>query len=95
MQTTTKQSQTALKALSTPEAQIIFEDLKADGYGINISKKEYAKIVGCSVSAVDNYISKGYGVPNYKKIGNARNARVLFSLRDVAEYLAAQIVQTA
>jgi hypothetical protein len=47
------------------------------------------------VSAVDNYISKGYGIPSYKKIGHQRNARVLFSLRDVAEYLAAQTVQTA
>ncbi|MEA2091245.1 MAG: hypothetical protein U9O83_02635 [Campylobacterota bacterium] len=83
------------KPLSTPEAQTIFDDLRAEGYNMNISKKQYAVIANCSVSAVDNYISKGYGVPSYKKIGQARNARVLFSLRDTAEYLASQTIQTA
>jgi len=91
---TTKQSTPAFKALSTPEAQTIFDDLRAEGYGININKKQYAAIANCSVSAVDNYIAKGYGTPSYKKIGHQRNARVLFSLRDVAEYLAAQTVAT-
>jgi len=95
MQPSIKQSQIAFKALSTPEAQTIFDDLRAEGYGLNISKKQYAEIANCSVSAVDNYIGKGYGVPNYKKIGHQRNARVLFALRDVAEYLAAQTIKTA
>ena len=95
MQTSIKQSKTTFKPLSTPEAQIIFDDLLAAGYGLNISKKQYAEIANCSTSAVDNYIGKGYGVPSYKKIGHQRNARVLFSLRDVAEYMAAQTVQTA
>ena len=95
MQTSIKQSKPTFKALSTPEAQTIFDDLRAVGYGLNISKKQYAAIANCSTSAVDNYIGKGYGVPSYKKIGHQKNARVLFSLRDVAEYLAAQTVQTA
>ena len=90
-----KQPKATFKPLSTPEAQTIFDDLRAAGYGMNINKKQYAEITNCSVSAVCNYISKGYGVPNYKKIGHQKNARVLFSLRDVAEYLAAQNVQTA
>ena len=90
-----KQSTPAFKALSTPEAQAIFDDLRAEGYGINVNKKQYAAIANCSVSAVDNYLSKGYGVPPHKKMGHQRNARVLFSLRHVAEYLAAQTVQTA
>ncbi len=95
MQTQSRQSKTTFRPLSSPEAQTIFDDLRAAGYGLNISKKHYAEIANCSVSAVDNYIGKGYGVPSYKKIGHQRNARVLFSLRDVAEYLAAQTVQTA
>ena len=88
-----KQRTPGYKALSNPIAQTIFEDAVADGYPMQINKKQYAEIVGCSVSAVDNYIAKGYGVPSYRKIGHQRNARVLFSLRDVAEYLAAQTVQ--
>ena len=94
MQASIKQSKPTFKALSTLEAQTIFDDLRAEGYGMNINKKQYAAIANCSVSAVDNYIAKSYGVPSYRKIGHQRNARVLFSLRTVAEYLAAQTVQT-
>ena len=95
MQAQIKQSKPTFKALSTSEAQTIFDDLYAEGYGMRVNKKQYAEIANCSVSAVDNYIAKGYGVPSYRKIGHQRNARVLFSLREVAEYLAAQTVQTA
>ena len=95
MERRTKLSNVTAQALSTPEAQLLFDDLKAAGYGIHINKTHYSEIVGCSTSTIDNYIAKGYGIPNYKKIGNAKNARVLFSLRDVAEYLAAQTVITA
>jgi len=81
--------------LSNPTAQNIYEELVAAGYKINVNKKQYAEIIGCSVSAIDHYIAKGYGIPSYKKIGHQRNARVLFSLRDVAEYLASQTVHTS
>ena len=95
MPTSPNISPTASKAILTPEAQALHSELKADGYGIFIGKKQYAEIVGCSTSAVDNFIAKGYGIPNYKKLGNAKNAKVLFSLRDVAEYIAGQTVRTA
>ena len=71
------------------KAKLMFEQLKADGYSLFISKKEYAEIIGCSVSAVDNYIKQGYGIPDFKKIGDAKNARVLFNLIDVVNYLSA------
>ncbi len=87
-------TQTKTLKLSSPAAQAIYEELQAAGYRVNVNKKEYAEIVGCSVSAVDHYLSKGYGIPQYKKIGHQRNARVLFGLRDVAEYLAAQMIVT-
>ena len=89
------ETQTKTIQLSTPTAQNIYEELKEAGYKVNVNKKQYAEIIGCSVSAVDHYIAKGYGIPSYKKIGHQRNARVLFSLRDVAEYLASQTVVTA
>ena len=91
----TKPTKPAFTPLSNPTAQTLFDDLRATGYSLNIGKKQYAEIANCSVSAVDNYIARGYGIPNYRKIGNAKNARVLFSLRDIAEYLAAQTVKTA
>ena len=81
--------------LSNPTAQNIYEELVSRGYKVNVNKKQYSEIIGCSVSAIDNYLAKGYGIPSYRKIGHQRNARVLFGLREVAEYLAAQTVQTA
>jgi hypothetical protein len=87
--------ETKHKPLSNPTAQAIFDDLRAEGYGLHTNKNQYAKITDRSVSAVNDNIAKGYGIPNYRKIGNAKNAKVLFSLRDIAEYLSAQTVVTA
>ncbi len=83
------------KPLSTPTAQTIFDDLRADGFNTQITKRDYADINACSISTVDHYMAKGYGLPPYRKVGGSRNAKVLFSLRDVAEYLAAQTIVTA
>jgi len=84
-----------MQTLSNEMANEIFEDLKAAGYRPLIDKKQYAEIMGIKASTVDKYVSLGYGCPNYKKLGSAKNAKVLFSLRDVAEYLAAQTIKTA
>ena len=72
----------------------LYNELKLDGYKSLINKKEYAEIIGCSLSAVDNYISKGYGIPNYKKLGHQKNAKVLFLLKDVSEFLTSQTIRT-
>ena len=52
-----------------------------------ISKTELSKELGVSTSTLDLYISKGTGIPNYKKLGKAKNAKVVFNLLDVAEFL--------
>ena len=95
MERRTKLSNVTAQALSSPEAQALFNDLQTAGYGVHVNKKQYAEIVGCSVSAVDHYMKSGYGIPDYRKMGHQRNARVLFSLRSVAEYLVTQTVVTA
>lgn len=77
------------------EAKFIFNQLKADGYPLFIDKRQYAQILGCSLSSIDNYIKQGTNLPNYKKLGTAKNAKVVFNLRDVSEFIAAQTVQTA
>ncbi len=86
--------ETSQITLTSQSAQNLYDELKLDGYKSLINKKEYAEIIGCSLSAVDNYISKGYGVPNYKKLGHQKNAKVLFSLREVAEFIISQTVKT-
>lgn len=56
-----------------------------------ISKSEMADELGISSSTLDLYISKGTGLPNYKKLGKAKNAKVVFNLIDVAEFLSQTI----
>ncbi|HUH41988.1 MAG TPA: hypothetical protein VLZ29_02620 [Sulfurimonas sp.] len=53
-----------------------------------ISKTEMADELGISSSTLDLYIAKGTGLPNYKKLGKAKNAKVVFNLFDVADFLA-------
>ena len=72
----------------------IYNDLK-DRYGkATLSKAEMAKELGISYSTIDGYISKGYGIPNYKKLGTAKNAKVVFNIIDVSEFLS-QTIKTA
>lgn len=52
-----------------------------------ISKVEIASELGISSSTLDLYIAKGTGLPNYKKLGKAKNAKVVFNLFDVADFL--------
>ncbi len=52
-----------------------------------ISKQEMALELGISNSTLDLYISKGTGIPNYKKLGNAKNAKVVFNILDVSTHL--------
>jgi len=52
-----------------------------------ISKVEMANELGISSSTLDLYIAKGTGLPNYKKLGKAKNAKVVFNLLDVADFL--------
>ena len=85
----------AKEALDNEEAVSLYSEYRAEGYPLLISKKQFAEISGCSISTVDNQIKNGYGLPNYKKVGAAKNAKVLFSLIDVCNFFSAQTIQTA
>jgi len=52
-----------------------------------ISKKELAQELGVSKSTIDHCVTKNEGVPPFKKMGNAKNARVVFNIVDVAKFL--------
>ena len=77
------------------EAKFINDQLRADGYPLFINKKQYAEIVGLSIHSIDSYITRGINLPNYKKLGESKNAKVVFNLKDVAEFLASRTVKTA
>ncbi len=95
MKNSTNLSKAAINALQSDEAVTIYSELLSQGYSLLINKKEYAAITRCSTSSVDNFIKKGYGCPDYKKLGDAKNAKVLFSLIDISNYLASTTIKTA
>ena len=79
---------------SNSTAEMIYQDLKSRYNKATLTKKEYSNELGLSVSTIDLYMQKGLGIPNYKKLGTAKNAKVVFSIIDVAEYLS-QTIKTA
>jgi hypothetical protein len=79
---------------SSPQTQLMYQDLKSRYNKATLTKKELANEFTVSTSTIDLYISKGVGIPNYKKLGTAKNAKVVFNIIDVAEYLT-QTIKTA
>ena len=78
----------------TKKQELILQDLKTRYKKSTLSKREMANELGISYSTIDGYIAKGYGIPNYKKLGKAKNAKVVFNILDVAEFLT-QTIKTA
>jgi predicted DNA-binding transcriptional regulator AlpA len=79
---------------SNPQTELVYQDLKSRYNKATLTKKELANEFTVSTSTIDLYISKGIGIPNYKKLGTAKNAKVVFNIIDVAEYLS-QTIKTA
>ena len=52
-----------------------------------LSKKETASEMGISISTLNNYMAKGCCFPAYKKIGDAKNAKVVFPILEIAKFL--------
>ncbi|WP_152183446.1 helix-turn-helix transcriptional regulator [Sulfurimonas indica] len=64
-------------------------------YGkVALSKQELAQELGMGLSTVSKLMAEGYGLPNYIKVGNSKNSRVLFPIDEVAKFLA-QTVEVA
>lgn len=59
-----------------------------------IGKKEMAEELTIAPSTLDLYISKGMGLPKFKKLGTAKNARVVFNLYDIAVFLNSDQIET-
>ncbi len=52
------------------------------------TRLDLAKLMDVSISYIAKSIARGYGVPNYKRLGNKQNSKVIFNINDVAEFLA-------
>ena len=73
------------------QTQLIYNDLRTRYKKATLSKAEIAHELGVSIATLDRYIKNGYGIPNYKKIGKAKNGRLIFNIIDVAEFLSQTI----
>ena len=67
--------------------EAILEDLTSRYQKTTLTKKELAHELSVSVSSINNYISQKVGIPEYTKVGEAKNGTVLFPIICVAEYL--------
>jgi len=76
-----------MENFTNPQSLLIYQDLKSRYKKATVNKKELASELGVSVSTVDLYISKNMGIPNYKKLGAAKNSKVVFTIIDLAEFL--------
>jgi hypothetical protein len=74
-----------MKTLEIQET--ILQDLQNRYQKAVLNKKELAYELGVSVSAINNYICQGVAIPEYCKIGDAKNARVVFPIINIASYL--------
>jgi len=52
------------------------------------TRLDLAKLMDVSISYIAKSIARGYGVPNYKRLGHKQNSKVIFNINDVAEFLA-------
>jgi lambda repressor-like predicted transcriptional regulator len=74
------------EAADTITADIVNDLRQKYGRSV-ISKKELSKELNIAISTLNNYMAKGYGIPRYRKIGEAKNAKVVFPIIEVAKFL--------
>jgi len=73
----------------------IYDYLKQKYKRATINKKELAHEMGIALSTLDLYMSKGIGLPSYKKVGStSKNAKVIFNINSVAQFLSENQIET-
>ncbi len=72
----------------------LLTELQRDGFGHLISKTELAEIMRCSISKINAGITQSSGIPNYFKMGDTKQSKVMFKLTDVVDFLESNYVRT-
>ena len=52
-----------------------------------LSKKELAREFGISIRTLNNYIHLNMGIPNYIKLGDKPNSKIVFPIPEVIKFL--------
>jgi len=73
--------------MNTYKLEAIYQTLLKKYGKSAIGKKELAYELNIGVSTLSKRMTEGMNLPNYRKIGDAKNARVIFPIIDVAEFL--------
>ena len=74
---------------------LYYESLKSEYKTLLLSKKELSKVLGISESTINLYLSKSVNLPDYKKMADGKNSRVMFPLINVAKYLTENIIKVS
>lgn len=65
-----------------------------DKYGkAGLTRNKLADELTCSLSTIDRLLKIGRGLPNYKRIGMGKRARIIFPIAEVASFLENQLVE--
>ena len=78
-----------------PQAKLLTNTLVTKYGKTTLTKKDLCIEMSIGLSTLNAYMKDGIKLPNYKKIGSATNAKVLFNVADVAEYLTTDTIKTA
>jgi hypothetical protein len=65
----------------------IYEELKTKYGKLTLTKQDLSEVLDVSVSLINHYITKGYGIPEYIKVGSGPNGSVRFPVVNVVDYL--------
>lgn len=74
---------------------LYFESLKSEYKTLMLSKKELSKVLGISESTINLYLSKNINLPDYKKMADGKNSRVMFPLINVAQFLTEDVIRVS
>lgn len=74
---------------------LYFESLKSEYKTLMLTKKELSKVLGISESTINLYLSKNINLPDYKKMTDGKNSRVMFPLVNVAQFLTEDVIRVS
>ena len=71
-----------------------FEYLTSKYNKASISRTELSEELSVSLSTIDRYLSQGVGLPDFKRIGNGKRARIIFPLKSVASFIETELIES-
>lgn len=61
------------------------------GFGWSLTKNDLARVLGVGLTKIDYMVTKGE-CPKFKRLGKAKNSRVVFFTYDVAKWMCGESI---